>query len=160
MPFSAKQRQEDLFCLASLVFDSTGVATTTATVRVPIACTIDHAVFNIATAAGGTTPSAYITLWQQPFNGIVSNGTKLLGTGASGLSPSGATQLGNAIGGVGATDATSYFSYPSSGSAQGGDKTAYWNLDRGNLLGIQTLRLNADNIVPITVQIWAYRRTD
>lgn len=164
MPYSAKQRREDVFLLACNTWlgGSGGASLNPATnvFYVPVSCTIDSMLLSITTGAAGTTPSAKIAVFALATGqGAVSGGTQILTSSSTAQTPSGAAASStvgqnNAVGGDTAANATILVTAPTGGA------TASWNLDRGNLLAIQVTKANIDNLNPITVQIWAYRRSD
>jgi len=155
MPYSEKQRSEDLFLLAAITHNLTTAAVYSTVVHVPIRCTIDHIYMVNATA--GATSDTTVWAWTQPLaSAAPSDGTMILGSSATATTVTGGTlDKANFIDNLTFTSANGYVTAPSSGVA-----TAYWTFNAGESIAVQILRGNNAIRGPATVQVWAYRRAD
>ena len=164
MPFSGKQRAEDIFLLASYnltmsVTTVTGIVT--AVNRAPVDCQIDH--MFIGTATGGATGiTQTFTMYQRTGVGAVSGGTLILGSSATAVSLSGATvDKAGVLLNIAYSSAFQVVTAPSDTTTGvfGTNSATAWFIARGTAVGIILASTGAPTTGSCdTVRIWATRR--
>ena len=164
MPFSVKQRAEDIFLLASFnltlsVTTVTGIVT--AVNRAPVDCQIDH--MFIGTSTGGATGiTQTFTMYVRTGVGAVSGGTLILGSSATAVSLSGATvDKAGVMLNIAYSSAFQIVTAPSDTTTGviGTNSATAWFVARGTAIGV----VKDSNGAVTTgscdmVQIWATRR--